>query len=165
MKQLETIKAELVRSRSLPAYEAVDVAWVAVVKAANLLSDDFEHYRLLALLDRLPDNRIRLILQHKSVDALLNLDPPLESVLSAPSYERLNVTRTARELFVVRDQRENAPKEALLNLAEVLKRVRNRRAHGFKTPDGPRNKVILEASAHILRNLGETGVDALSSSQ
>jgi len=42
----------------------------------------------------------------------------------------------------------------------VLKRVRNRRAHGFKTPDGPRDRDILEASADILQSLGETAVDA-----
>jgi hypothetical protein len=162
MKQLQTIRADLVRSRTLPAYEAVDVAWVAVVKTANLLSGDSEHRRLLVLLDRLPENRIRLILQHKSVDALLNLDPPLESVFSAPPYERLDVSRTAKELSVVRGQRENGPRQALLNLTQMLKRVRNRRAHGFKTPDGPRDQVILEASAHILRSLGETAVDALS---
>jgi len=101
-------------------------------------------------------------LQHKGVDALLNLDPPLESVFSAPPYERLDSARTARELSTVRQKRENAPKEALLNLTEVLKRVRNRRAHGFKTPDGPRDQLILEAAADILRSIGETAVAAFS---
>ena len=94
--QLQAINADLVRSRSLPAYEAVDVAWVAVIKVANLLSGDSEHRRLLALLDQFSENRIRPILEHKGVEALLNLDPPLESVLSAPSYERLDAVRTAR---------------------------------------------------------------------
>jgi hypothetical protein len=109
MQQLQTINADLARSRSLPAYEAVDVAWVAVIKVANLLSGDSEHRRLLALLDQLPENRIRPILQHKGVDALLNLDPPLESVFSAASYERLDSARTARELSAIREKRENAP--------------------------------------------------------
>jgi hypothetical protein len=163
MEQLQAIKAELTRSDDLPAYEALDVAWVAVIKLANLLPGDSEHRRLIALLDLLPEDRIRPVLQHKGVDVLLNLDPPLESILTSPPHERLAADRTARELAVVREKRENEPQEALRNLAEVLRRVRNRRAHGFKTPDGPRDQEILRASADILRNIGEIAIDALPS--
>jgi hypothetical protein len=160
VKQLSGIRAELLRCSNLPAYEAVDVAWVAVVKIANLLPGNSEHYRMVALLDRLPENCLRQVLQRSAVDALLNLDPLLESLLTA-NHERLNASRTAGELAVVRARRENDPKEALRKLADVLKRVRNRRAHGFKTPDGPRDKEILETSADILQTLGEGAVGAL----
>jgi|SRR6516165_8451562 hypothetical protein len=159
--QLKGINAELARSRGLPAYEAVDVAWVAVVKAANLLSAKSEHERMLALLDRLSENDLRSILQRPSVDALLNLKPPLESVLTA-RFERLDEQRTATELVIVRTKRNSEPKEALLSLADILKRIRNRRAHGFKTTDGPRDGEILGASADILQNLGEMAVAALT---
>jgi hypothetical protein len=84
----------------------------------------------------------------------------LESILSA-THERLDKDRTARELETVRAKREADPKEALLSLANVLKRVRNRRAHGFKTPDGPHDGEILAASADVLQNLGEIAVSAL----
>lgn len=161
IEQLKGIRAELSRSRRLPAYEGVDVAWVTVVKTANLLTGDSEHDRMLALLDRLPENCLRLILQRHAVDTLLNLDPPLESLLTA-KYERLNAPRTSGELAVVRTKRASDPKVALRSLADVLKRVRNRRAHGFKTPNGPRDKEILEASADILQTLGEAAVDTLT---
>lgn len=161
IEQLRGIRAELARSRGLSAYEAVDVAWVAVVKTANLLPGNSEHDRMLALLDRLPENCIRPVLQRQAVDTLLNLNPPLESLLTA-NYERLNAPRTAEELAIVRAKRASDPKEALCKLADVLKRVRNRRAHGFKTPKGPRDKEILEASADILQTLGEAAVDALT---
>lgn len=161
MEQLEAIRAELARSSDLPAYEALDVAWVAVIKVANLLSGDSEHRRLIALLNRLPEDSIRPVLQQKEVDILLNLDPPLESILTSPPHERLSADRTVRELTVVREKRGKEPREALRNLTKVLKRVRNRRAHGFKTSDGPRDLEILRASADILRNIGEIAIHAL----
>lgn len=161
IEQLKCIRAELARSRSLHPYEAVDVAWVAVVKTANLLPGNSEHDRMLALLDRLPENHLRPILQRQSVDTLLDLDPPLESILTA-KHERVNAPRTATELAIVRAKRGSDPKQALRSLADVLKRVRNRRAHGFKTPEGARDKEILEASADILQTLGEVAVDELT---
>jgi hypothetical protein len=35
IEELKSISAEIARSHSLHAYEAVDVAWVAVLKVAN----------------------------------------------------------------------------------------------------------------------------------
>lgn len=125
IEQLKSIRAEFTRSRGLPAYEAVDVAWVAIVKTANLLPGKSEHERMYALLDRLPENRLLPILQRQAVDTLLNLDPPLESLLTA-THERLDAKRTEAELFLVRKKRLTEPKQALLSLAGVLKRVRNR---------------------------------------
>jgi hypothetical protein len=157
---LTAIRAELARSRGLPAYEAVDVAWVAVIKAANLLPGNSEHDRMLALLNRLPEAPLIAVLRSDAVNALLNLDPPLESLLTA-RHERIDKDRTARELALVRTKRDTEPREALHNLASVLKRVRNRRAHGFKTPAGPRDTEILAATASILQKIGDLAADAL----
>jgi hypothetical protein len=159
--RLKGISAEILRSRGLPAYEAVDVAWVALVKAANLLPGKSEHDRMLALLLRLPETPLRSILQSEALNVLLYLNPPLESLVTAP-HERLDKERTAEELEFVRAYRDNEPKEAFRRLANVLKRVRNRRAHGFKTPDGPRDSEILEAATDILQSLGDIAVDTLS---
>ena len=150
--QLEAAKHDLDRSASLSDYEAVDVVWVAIVRIANLEDAQNEHKRFLALLTRLPDAEIADLLQISSVDALLNLSPPLESIRSF-IHERLDVEKTTKELVCVRDNRESDPKAALACLAETLKRIRNRRARGFKTPDGPRDQVILEATVEILRNV------------
>jgi hypothetical protein len=158
--QLEAAWAELKRSYSLSPYEAADVAWVAIIKLANLLPGASEHKRLLALVDRLPTERVRTILALEGVDVLLNLDPPLESVPSM-AHERLDPTRTAQELAVVRKHRVNDSKVALVNLAEVLKRVRNRRAHAFKTTSGPRDYEILSAAATILQALGQAAAEAV----
>lgn len=159
--QLEAAIRDLERARELSDYEAVDVTWVAVVKLANLFPGDSENKRLLALLACLPEGEVRSLLADQAVDALLDLDPPLESILSS-RHEWLNVDRTTRELHVVRELRSADPKAALPALAQVLKRVRNRRAHGFKTPDGSRDQEILAAAVHILRAIGETSVPVVS---
>jgi hypothetical protein len=158
--ELDAAKEELTRTFTLPAYEAFDVVWIAVIKLANLLPGKEEHDRLLALLDRLSEDSVRDILQRRQVDTLLNLQPPLETVRSS-EYERLNAGQTADNLEMVRRHRADDPKLALRNLAEVLKRIRNRRAHGYKTPEGRRDKDILESAVELLRLVGFSAVKAL----
>ncbi len=159
-KQIEGVKAELARSYGLSPYEAIDAAWLSLLKAANLCPGGDEIERMAALLQRMPLDGIRPILLCAAVDALLNLNPPLESLLTVP-HEEIDPARTARQLDVVRAQRETAPHEALTKLVRVLRRVRNRRMHGFKTPDGPRDQEILTAATDILQQLGTVAVDTI----
>lgn len=156
--QLKGITRELDRSRGLPAYEAIDAAWLALLKSANLMAGTDEHERITSLLEQLPEDRIHLMLLCASVDSLLDLQPPLESVLSEP-HEEIDAARTARQLAVVRAKRDTEPIAALQKLVSVLKRVRNRRMHGFKTPDGPRDQEILMPSADILQQLAAIVLD------
>lgn len=150
--QLKTSAHDLERSPALSDYEAVDVLWVAIIRVANLEDGQSEHKRLLALLNELPAGGIADVLGCAGTDTLLNLDPPLESIRSFV-HERLDVQRAAEELVTVRKLRASDPKAALANFAATLKRIRNRRAHGFKTPDGPRDQVILEATVDVLRRV------------
>jgi hypothetical protein len=94
------------------------------------------------------------------VEKLLNLNPPLESLLTAPN-EKNDAPRTARQLDSVRKDREASPHEALTKLVSVLRRVRNRRMHGFKAPDGPRDIEILTAATDILQKLGAVALETL----
>jgi len=158
--QLESAFSDLKRAVSLKPYEAVDVAWVAIIKMANLLPGKSEHLRLKQLLEKLPDDQIKILLKSPAVEELLNLDPPLESLMYH-KHERLNFDRTRDELEVVKAEREENPKLALEKLAYVLKRIRNRRAHGFKTPEGPRDQQILSATTQILQELGKIAVEVL----
>jgi hypothetical protein len=150
--QLREAMLDLNRSLSLSDYEAVDVVWVAIIRIANLEDSQNEHKRLLKLLNKLPSTQITDLLNSPSVDAILSLDPPLESIRSFV-HERLDVQRTSQELAAVRVMRNSDPRAALSSLAEILKRIRNRRAHGFKTPSGSRDQVILGATADILRSV------------
>jgi hypothetical protein len=156
---LDIARAELARSEELSDYEAVDVAWVSMIKAANTRPEPNEHKRLVALLEQANVDVVREVLHHPKVDVLLNLDPPLESILTS-QHERLDLERTTAEMTEVREGREQNPKAALRSLAEILKRIRNRRAHGFKTPYAPRDQEILGAAAPVLRAMARAAIDA-----
>jgi hypothetical protein len=158
--ELDSALADLNRTFGLDVYEAVDVAWTSVVKIANVFPGSSEHARFLEMLNRLSEESVRYILHQQAVDALLNLQPPLETILSY-RHERLYAERTARELEVVRHNRDTDPKLALHNLAEVLKRIRNRRAHGFKTPKRARDNEILDSATRILQLIGVSAAEVM----
>jgi hypothetical protein len=132
----------------------------AILKMSNLIPGKSENDRMISLLGILTKDRVKDILSGPAVEELVDLQPPLETILTSP-YERLNADLTSHELTKVRNLRTTDSKEALLNLVFVLKRVRNRRAHGFKTTAGPRDEVILRASLRILRDLGGFAVGCL----
>lgn len=161
--QIQDVRAELERSRrSASSYDAIDAAWLALLKAVNLCPGDDEHKRTAALLQQLPADRITSVLLSAGVETLLDLDPPLESILTSP-HEEIDGHRTARQLDVVRRERESSPHGALTKLVSVLRRVRNRRMHGFKAPDGrPRDDVILTAATDILQQLDEVALETLA---
>ena len=139
-------------------YEAVDVLWVALVKVANTYEGSEEHPRMLALVESMPREKIRQVLQLPAVDELLNLDPPLETVL-ADRHERLYPEATEEAIKTIQSKRDEDPKTALIALGEVLKRIRNKRAHGFKTRKGPRDAEILSATKSILLAFYQAAVD------
>ncbi len=147
---MSEIRQELDATRALPDYEAVDVLWVALVKAANSNSaDKSEHKRMLTLVRSLPSNQVIRILCMSAVDDLLNLDPPLETVLFS-QHERLRLEQTRKAIETIRAKRANDPEVALVELGEILKGIRNKRAHGFKSRSGPRDREILGAARSIL---------------
>jgi hypothetical protein len=145
----KAILQEVAAASEQNPYEAVDVLWVALVKAANTMQGANEHRRMLALAEAMSIEDVRRVLQLPAVDDLLDLDPPLESVLTDP-HERLASEATQTAIDTVRTKRQVQPREALTALAEMLKRIRNKRAHGFKTRNGPRDEQILSAAKPIL---------------
>jgi hypothetical protein len=161
LSQIKVARDELALCDKLSDYESVDVAWVAMVKAANTRPEPNEHRRLVAVLDQVNATVVHEILFHPGVDVLLNLQPPLETILTSP-HERLDAERTKREMSVIRQLRESDPKGALRALAEIIKRIRNRRAHGFKTPYAPRDQEILGAAAPVLRAMAMATIDVVS---
>lgn len=161
LSQVKVARAELARSYKLSDYDAVDVAWVAMVKAANTRHEPNQHRRIVAILDQVNATVVREILLHPGVDALLNLQPPLETIFTS-QHERLDAERTEKEISEIRQSRESDPKSALHALAEIMKRIRNRRAHGFKTPYASRDQEILCAAAPVMRAMAMATIDAVS---
>lgn len=159
---LRSIVEDLRTAAELSDYEATEVLWVALVKMSNLLPETNEHRRMLALVARIPGRDIQRLLESPAVGDLLNLDPPLETVISSP-HERLDLAAaTLQAIRTVRSAQNEAPHEAMVGLGEILKRVRNKRAHGFKTRSGPRDQEILRAARRALAELCGLGVEALS---
>jgi hypothetical protein len=65
-----------------------------------------------------------------------------------PDYQRFEAL-----LGRIRDRRATDPKAALAALFEILQRIRHKREHGFKTPEGPRFDDILKAAVSVLDRL------------
>ncbi|MEO8198087.1 MAG: hypothetical protein ABI689_15320 [Thermoanaerobaculia bacterium] len=149
---LAHVDEEVDAASRLPPYSAVSELWVCLVKFANTLPTVGEEpEQVVALVRRLDRETSRAIVTASPFATLVNLEPPLEKVLAHPR-ERLHALQVGRELTRMR-RRSTDPKAALSALVSVLNRVRDKKMHGFKTPDGARDLEILEASAILLRNI------------
>jgi len=133
-------------------YVAVELLWNILVKAAHSKNSQREYDRLLLLIGDLQPAQVAALMRHNGVDTLLNLQPPLETVLADPN-ERLYAQRAAQELAAIRTFQVAQPRRAATELLSVLNRIRNKRIHGFKTPDGGRDAEILGAARALLREL------------
>lgn len=153
--------ADIKAAASVSDYEAVDVLWVALLKMANTMPGSNEHKRMMNLVQAIPETQIKTCLLSPAVQCLVELDPPLETVLSDP-HERHDAEATASAVLTIRTYRETNPRTAMLGLGEILKRIRNKRAHGFKTRKGPRDAEILRAACVILDDLCRASAEALS---
>src|SRR5437867_2886104 len=118
--KLDEIDAEARQAGVLPPYQATNGLWVCLVKLANLLPTvGVEHEQVASLLRRLTREQAALVVTDAGVDQLLDIQPPLETIL-ADQRERLHPLPVARELARVRDRRTRDPKTALAALFEVL---------------------------------------------
>jgi hypothetical protein len=149
----EQILSEIVSTQSLPDYEAVDALWVALTNTASLMKSASASERdskgMSSLVEKFSDEEIKRLLNDGSVDSLVFLDPPLETVL-ADSDEKPHEDSNMRIIAKIRSSRDSDPRETLINLGEILKRICDKRVHGFKTESGPRDKEILSPTRKIL---------------
>jgi len=118
-------------------YIAVELLWNVLVKAAHSHNDCKEYKRIQSLVEGIEKGEATYLMNHVAIDTLLKLEPPLETIL-VDSNEQLNTKQTAEELRAIEANRFTNPRKALDALVFVLKRIRNKRVHGFKSPNGPR---------------------------
>lgn len=143
---------ELAAIEPQPDYVAVELLWNILVKAAHSKNDADEFGRLKLLITDLTSGQADLFVQEPAVNRLLDLDPPLETVF-ANSRERFQAPAAAAEIATIRAERVTDPRNAAQALLSLLKRIRNKRVHGFKTPKGPRDAVILGAARPLIAML------------
>jgi hypothetical protein len=159
MDPLDDVRSDIEAATSESDYVAVNTLWLALLKLANLENAPKELARMVALVDRIPEDAIYAIVENPTVDSLLNLDPALETVVSHPR-ERLETAEVKAALEKVRVSRSSSPREALSGLGFVLKTIRNKREHGFKTRFGPRDSEILRPARQLLDQLCRAAVQA-----
>jgi hypothetical protein len=151
----EQILNEIISTQSLPDYEAFDAMWAALTKVVNVMQGegererDLDRQRMESLFKKLSEEEIKRLLKDGSVDSLIFLDPPLETILADPD-EKAVEDSTMRIIAEVRSSRDSAPREALANLGEILRRLRDKLAHGFNTESSPGNNEVLLLARKIL---------------
>lgn len=149
MKTVDEIRDDVEASARESDYVAVNTLWVALLRLANEQPGRTEKDRMCALVRRIPAGEAEAIVTDPAVDELLGIDPPLETVLVSP-HERNDTENARKTIEAVRLDRTNDPTSALMNLGSLLKRIRNKREHGFKTRHRPRDLTILKEARNIL---------------
>ncbi len=149
----EKILSETISAQTLPDYEAFGALWAILTNAANLMQGenecDLNRERIISLVEKLSEEDIKRLLRDKSVDSLVFLDPPLETVLAGPD-EKPDEDSITRIIGKVRSSRDSDPGEALINLVEILGRIRDKSVHWFKTESEPGDNKILSSARKIL---------------
>ena len=148
----ETILTDIISTQSLPDYEAVDVLWTTLTTVVNVTKEDGKSTSeqdpqgLESLLEKFSEDEMKRLLKDQSVDSLVFLDPPLETVLTDPEGTADKVS-TMRAIGTLRSSRDSDPKEALINLVKVLEIIC---AQGLKERPVPFNKEISSLTRKIL---------------
>jgi hypothetical protein len=161
MDVVDDVQSDLEAAVSERDYTAVNTLWLGLLKLANLEEGKTEFDRLVAIVNRIPEEKVQAIVGALAVDALLNLEPPLETVVSHPR-ERLDTGKVSAALDQVRNHRTCSPREALAGLGFVLKAIRNKREHGFKTRLGPRDTEVLAPARQLLDQLCRAALEAVA---
>jgi len=149
-----SLHQELEAVLDLPDFDRFERLWNLLIRVGLSEFEPEEGKRAFALLKRLSGSAMHRILNNSAVEELIELNPPLETVLAAP-HERLRSLRAQRALDKLRRCRTERPAEALHALATLLKLIRDKRIHGFKTPHGPRDNQILRPASGVLRAIVE----------
>ncbi len=160
----ETILTEIISTQSLPDYEASDVLWTTLTKFVNVTKEDNKNTPgqdpkgLESFIEKFSEDEMRRLLKDVSVDSLVFLDPPLETVLTDPE-ETADEVSTMRAIGTLRSSRDSDPKEAFINLVRVLEIICAQR---LKERPIPFNKEILSLTRKILYLLSILTVSKLS---
>ncbi|MHC4268684.1 MAG: hypothetical protein ACYSWS_08910 [Planctomycetota bacterium] len=146
----DQIQFDVESSLSLPDNEAVDILWKAFTKTADLMKSFSVNERncqiTLKLVERLSEEEIKRLLKHVSIDSLVFLDPPLETILIDPEGTSVEDS-TMRAIGKLRSSRDSDPGDAFTNLLVILEKIH---AHGFNAGSESYDKEILSLTRKIL---------------
>ncbi len=136
--------------------------WDALLACANASSDaDDEKKRLAELVKSFDKTAVGSILEMEDVRKLIELDPPLESELAPLLPHEKRQTWSSEHMLRLRKELLVNPESAIVSLGFVLTGIRNKCAHGLKTPRVDRNREILGLAVPVLRTLCAKAVERL----
>jgi hypothetical protein len=148
----ETILTKIISTQSLPDYEAADLLWTTLTELVNVTENtgknvpEHDRQKLESLIEKFSEDEMKRLLKDVSIDSLVFLDPPLETVLTDPEGTADDVS-TMRAIGTLRSSRDSDPKDALINLVRVLEIIC---AHVLKEDTVPFGKGILSLTRKIL---------------
>ena len=151
MEKEETL-TEIISTQSLPDHEAADVLWTTLTKIVNITKQygksipEQDLQELESLIGKFSEDEMRRLLKNQSVDSLVFLDPPLETVLTDPEGTADEVS-TMRAIGTLGSSRDSDPKDAFINLVRVLEMICDQ---SLKEGPVPFDKEILSLTRKIL---------------
>jgi hypothetical protein len=156
---IDQVRGELEAAARLDPYTGFEQAYVCLVKLSLNRPDteDFKYRspaskearRLHTMVAKLLLAQMKEILSLPQVDELLTLDPPLEAYCSHEK-EEMNEADVQQAIATIRSKRNSSSEDALESLLLILKNIRNKREHGFKSAKGPRDQEILTPAQVIV---------------
>ncbi len=160
----DTILTKIISTQSLTDYEATNVLWTTLATVVNVTIEsgksipEQDRQRLESLVEKFSEDEMKRLLKNISVDSLVFLDPPLETVLTGPEGTADEIS-TMRAIGTLRSSRDSDPKEAFINLVKVLEMICTQ---GLKKRSVPFDKEILSLTRKILYLLCILSVSKLS---
>ena len=158
----EHILSQIISTQSLPDCEAFETMWIAMTKIAGVVTgvSETDRQRMDMLFAKLSDEEIKRLLKDRSVDSLIFLDPPLETLLADPE-EKPDENSIMRIIAKLRSSRDSDFRESLANLGVVLKRIREG-LHDFRKESIHGDREVLSSARKILYLLSISVVSKLT---
>jgi hypothetical protein len=160
MTLLDDVRSDLEVAAFESDSAAINTLWLALTKLAKQESGALEFDRLLAVVNRISEATMRAITEHRALDSLLALQPPLETLLSNP-HETLRTKKVTAAIQRLRSSRSSDPQAALAALLYLLKTVHDKRDHSFKSRHGVREDEVTFPSRVLLDQLCWAALRAL----
>ena len=154
-KTIEELRKRVARVTLTDPYSDFDQLFSAMVFMSTHFEGVDEYRKLITLLSKLENQELKKILGMQELSNLVNLKPPLETMISRDRDERSKADEVKRSLRRLRYSDNESHAVIVAALINVLATIRNKRYHGFKTPDSPRDNEVLGNSAAIIKSIME----------
>lgn len=148
---IDELRRRLERITLSDPFSDFDLLYNALIFTATHVKGPDEHSKIRLLLSWLDGHELERILALSEVSALIQLKPPLETLISWKRGESSKKEEIKNSLKRLRDRKNETPDRLTAALINVLSTIRNKRYHGFKSPESPRDNEILGNGAVILK--------------